>query len=82
MAKYLTSSSSRAIYSFSTWPTMTWESILINSVFAPSAFALLSPSMRPSYSAVLFVTLNSSLVVYFVWRPDGATKTVEAPVPK
>ena len=38
--------------------------------------------MRPSYSAMLFVVLNSSLAAYFVQRPHGATKTVEALAPK
>jgi hypothetical protein len=53
-----------------------------NTVFAPSAFALLRPSMRPSYSVMLFVDLNSSLVAYFVRRPDGAMKMAEALAPK
>ena len=38
--------------------------------------------MRPSYSAMLFVVLNSSLVAYFVRRPDGAIKMAEALAPK
>jgi hypothetical protein len=54
---------------------------LINSVFAPNVFALLSPSIRPSYFAMLFVALNSRLTAYFVQRPDGATSMVEAPTP-
>jgi hypothetical protein len=82
MAKYLTSSGSRAIYFFLTWPARTWESILTSSVFAPSAFALLSPSIRPSYSAILFVALNSSLAAYFIWSPEGATKMAEALAPE
>jgi hypothetical protein len=78
---YLISSGFRAMYSFSTWLATTWEFVLINSVFAPSAFALLSPSIRPSYSAMLFVALNSSLAAYFVQSPDGATSTAEALAP-
>ena len=66
MARYLASSGSLATYSFSTYLAMTWESILANIVFAPSAFALLRPNMRPSYSAMLFVVLNSNLAAYFV----------------
>jgi hypothetical protein len=81
-AKYLTSSSSHAMYSFFNWPTMTWESVFISSVLAPSAFALLSPSTRPSYSAMLFVALNSSLATYLVRRPNGASNTAEAPTPE
>ena len=82
MARYLTSSGSRAMYSFSTCPTMTWESVFASNVFAPSAFALLRPSMRPSYFAILYVALNSNLATYFVRRPDGVIKMVEAPVPR
>jgi hypothetical protein len=37
--------------------------------------------MRPLYSAMIFVALNSSLATYFVWRPDGAIKMVEAQLP-
>ena len=61
MARYLASSGSHAMYSFSTCPAMTWESVFASNVFAPSAFALLRPTMRPSYSAILFVALNSNL---------------------
>ena len=82
MAKYLASSGSRAMYSFSTCPVMTWESVFANNIFAPSAFALLRPSIRPSYSAIIFVALNSNLAAYFVRRPDGATNRVEAPAPR
>ena len=38
--------------------------------------------MRPSYSAILFVALNSSPAAYFVRRPDGAINMVEAPAPR
>ena len=55
MARYLTSSGSHAIYSFLTCPAMTWESVFANTTFALSVFALLRPSMGPSYSAMLFV---------------------------
>ena len=65
VARYLTSSGSRAMYSFSTCLAMTWESVFTSSVLARSAFALLRPSMRPSYSAILFVALNSNLAAYF-----------------
>ena len=82
MARYLTNSSSHAIYSFSTYPAMTWKSVFANNVLALSAFALLRPSMRPSYSAILFVALNSYLVAYFVRRPDGAIKMMKALVPR
>ena len=82
MARYLINYGSRAIYSFSTCPAMTWESIFANNVFAPSAFALLRPSIRPSYSAILFVALNSNLAAYFVRRPDGAINMVEALAPR
>jgi hypothetical protein len=34
--------------------------------------------MRPSYSAMLFVDLNSSLAACFDQRPDGATMMAEA----
>ena len=82
MARYLASSGSRAMYSFSTCPAMTWESVFTSSVLAPSALALLRPSIRPLYSAILFVALNSNLAAYFVQRPDGVIKTVEAPTPR
>ena len=82
MARYLTSSSSHAMYSFLTCLTMTWESIFTSNVFAQSAFALLRPSMRPLYSAILYVTLNFNLAAYLVWRPDGAIKMAEAPAPR
>ena len=82
MARYLTNSGSRVMYSFLTCPAMTWESVFANNVFATSAFALLRPSMRPSYSAILFVALNSNLDAYFVQRLDGAIKAVEAPAPR
>jgi len=45
------------------------------------AFALFSPRMSPSYSAMLFVALNSSLAAYFSLRPDGAIRTAAAPAP-
>jgi len=61
VARYLTNSSFHAMYSFLTCLAMTWESVFASNVFAPSAFALLRPSMRPSYSAILFVALNSNL---------------------
>jgi hypothetical protein len=70
------------MYSFSTWPAMTWESVFISSVLAPSAFALLSPGTRPSYPAILFVALNSSLVVCLVQKLDGAINTAEALAPE
>ena len=82
MAKYLINSGSRAKYSFSTCPTMTWESVFASNGFAPSAFALLRPSMRHSYFAILFVALNSILAAYFVRRPNGAIKMMEAPAPR
>ena len=82
MARYLINSGSSAMYSFSTCPAMTWESVFASNVFAPSAFTLLRPSMRPSYSAMLFVTLNYNLVVYFMQRPNGAIKMVEALAPR
>ena len=55
VARYLASSGSLASYSFSTCPAMTWESVFASNVFAPSAFSLLRPSMRPSYSAILLL---------------------------
>ena len=82
VAKYLTSSGSLTTYSFSTCLATTWESIFASTILAPSAFALLRPSMRPSYYAILLVTLNSSLVAYFMRRSDGAIKMVEAPAPR
>ena len=82
MARYLINSGSRAIYSFSTCPAMTWESGFASNVFAPSAFALLRPSIRPLYFAILFVALNSNLVSYFVRRSDGAINTTEALAPR
>ena len=78
MAKYLTNSGSCAMYSFLTCPAMIWESVFASNVFAPSALALL----RPSYSIVLFVALNSNLAAYFVRRSDGAIRMVEAPTPR
>ena len=81
-ARYLSNFGSRAMYSFSTCPAMTWVSIFASSVLAPSGFALLRPNTRPSYSAILFVDLNSNLVAYFVRRPDGAIRTTEAPMPR
>ena len=61
---------------------MTWESIFTSSVLAPSAFALLRPSIRPSYSTILFIALNSNLAAYFVRRPDGVIKMAEALAPR
>ena len=75
------SSGSLAVYSFSTWPVTTLESILTVNVFAPKAFALLSAKIRASYSVVLFVDLNSSLATYFSLTPEGAVRTAEAPAP-
>ena len=80
-ARYLTSSGSRAMYSFSTFPAMTWSLFFASSVLAPSAFALLRPNTRPLYSVILFVASNSNLAAYFVRRPDGAIRTAEALVP-
>ena len=82
MARYLTSSGSLATYSFLTCPAMTWESVFASTVFVPSAFTLLRPSIRPSYSAMLLVALNSILAAYFVRRPDGVIKTEEALAPR
>jgi len=82
VARYLINYGSRAIYSFSTCPAMTWESIFASNVFAPSAFALLRPNIRPSYSAILFVALNYNLAAYFVQRLNGAINTVEALAPR
>ena len=82
MARYLTNPSSRAMYSFLTCLAMTWESIFASNVFAPSAFALLRPSMRPSYSAILLVAYNFNLAAYFVRKLDGAIKIAEAPMPR
>ena len=82
VAKYFTSFGSLAEYSFSTGLATIWESVFARIVLAPSAFALLSPSMRPSYSAMLFVALNASLASYFEWRPYGDTSMVEAPAPR
>ena len=79
--RYLANSGSLAVYSFSTWPVMTWESVLIVRILAPRAFAFVSASIRPSYSAMLLVDLNSSLAVYFSRTPEGASRTVEAPTP-
>ena len=70
------------MYSFLTCPVTTYESIFVSSVLAPSAFALLRTIIKPSYSAMLFVALNSNLAAYFVRRPEGDIKTMEAPVPK
>ena len=70
------------MYSFLTCPAMIWESIFASSVFVPSVLALLRPSMRPSYSVVLFVALNSNLAAYFVRTPDGAIRTTEALAPR
>ena len=82
VARYLINSGSHAMYSFSTCPAMTWESIFASNVFALSAFALLRPNIRPSYYAILFVSFNSNLATYFVWRPDGAINTAEALAPR
>ena len=82
MARYLASSGSRAMYCFSTCPTMTHESFFASSVLTPSAFALLRTNTRPSYSAILFVALNSNLTMYFMRRLDGAIRTEEAPAPR
>ena len=82
VARYFTSSGSRAMHSFFICPAMTWESIFASSVFASSAFAMLRPSVRPSYSAILFVALNSNLAAYFVRRPDGVIKMAKSPAPR
>jgi hypothetical protein len=50
--------------------------------FALRVFALLSPKMNPSYSAILLVAWNSSLATYLDQRPEGAWITAEAPVPR
>ena len=76
------SSGSLAVYSFLTCPATTYESVFVSSILSPSAFALLRPNIKPSYSAMLFVALNSNLAAYFVQRPEGDIKTMEASVPK
>ena len=70
------------MYSFLTCPVTTYESIFVSSVLGPSAFALLRPSIKPSYSAMLFVALNSNLAAYFMRRPKGDIKTAKALAPK
>jgi hypothetical protein len=44
----------------STWPEITWESILRIALLIPIAFSFRSPNRRASYSTILFVQLKSS----------------------
>jgi hypothetical protein len=62
VSKYFQASDPLALLLLSTWPEMTWESVLRIALLIPIVFSFRSPNRRASYSAMLFVQLNSSLV--------------------
>jgi hypothetical protein len=62
VSKYFSSFRSLALLLLSTWPEMTWESVLRIALLIPIAFSFRSPRRRASYSTMLFVQLKSSLV--------------------
>jgi hypothetical protein len=83
--RYCMSARSFAEYS-STWPTTTFESVLIMHVATPSARNLRSPGMTASYSAILLVHLSDSkaklrCVAYLYLTPAGDVMIVAAPAP-
>jgi hypothetical protein len=61
VSKYFSSFGSLALLLLSTWPEMTWESVLRITLLIPIAFSFRSPNRRASYLAMLFVQLKSSL---------------------
>jgi hypothetical protein len=84
--KYCMSAGSFAEYSFSTWPTMTLESVLIMHVVTPSAHNLRSPRMTASYSAILLVHLSDSKAklrraAYLYLMPVGDVMIAAVPAP-
>jgi hypothetical protein len=61
VSKYFSSFGSLALLLLSTWPEMTWESVLRIALLIPIALSFQSPNRRASYSAMLFVQLKSNL---------------------
>jgi hypothetical protein len=61
VSKYFSRFGSLALLLLSTWPEMTWESVLRIALLIHIAFNFRSPNRRASYSAMLFVQLKSSL---------------------
>jgi hypothetical protein len=62
VSKYFLSFGSLALLLLSTWPEMTWESVLRIALLTPITFSFRSPNRMASYSAMLFVQLKFSLV--------------------
>jgi hypothetical protein len=61
MSRYFSSFGSLALLLLSTCPVMTCESDLRTALLIPIALSFRSPKRRASYSAMLFVQLNSNL---------------------
>jgi hypothetical protein len=77
---------SLAEYSFSIWPAMTLESVLMMHVATPRAHSLRSPRMTASYSAMLFVHLSDCSaklrrVAYLYLTSAGDVMIAAAPAP-
>ena len=64
VSRYFCNLGSLALKLFSMWPKMTWESVLITTHLAESAWSFDRAKMIASYSALLFVHWNSSLAAY------------------
>ena len=80
-ARYLISSGSFTVNSFSTCPTTTWESDLIMHLRTPSALSFRKPNNTASYSAMLLVVRNSSLAAYRSLGPLGGVRITDIPAP-
>jgi hypothetical protein len=84
--RYCISTGSLVEYSFSIWPAMTLESVLMMHVVTPRARNLQSPRMTASYSAMLFVHLLDSSAklrraTYLYLTPAGDVMIIAAPTP-
>lgn len=74
--RYWRRTGSRAVQSFSMWPTITLESILTMKVLTLSALSLRSPRMTALYSAILLLHLSVlraklKRAAYLYLAPDG-----------
>jgi hypothetical protein len=61
-SKYFSSFGSLALLLLSTWPEITYESVLRIVLLIPIAFSFRSPKRRALYSAMLFVQLKSNFI--------------------
>jgi hypothetical protein len=62
VSRYFSSFGSLTLLLLSTWPVMTCESDLRAALLISIALSFQSPKRRASYSAMLFMQLNSNLV--------------------